>query len=90
MNRRPFPLLAVTATARKGYIDPCRNVIEKATVEDIIEKLGLNLTSSEVVLTSPERPELEFGVEYIALLCPNCPATSMRGPGEVRCEQCYL
>jgi superfamily II DNA helicase RecQ/superfamily I DNA/RNA helicase/tetratricopeptide (TPR) repeat protein len=88
-DKRPFPLLAVTATARKGYVDYGRNVIEKATVEDIIEKLGLHLTSSEVVLTSPERPELEFRAEHIVLLCPNCHAPSMRGPGEVRCEQCH-
>src|ERR1700738_1962717 len=34
--------------------------------------VGLRLTPHEVKLTSPERLELEFRVEHIALPCPNC------------------
>jgi len=83
-RKRAFPLLALTATARKGYMA----TDEKSTIEDIIEKLDLNLKSSDIKLTSPERPELELRVELIGLPCPNCRRLSLDGPGEVRCQNC--
>ncbi len=86
--KRSFPLLALTATARKGYMDSGKGNSEKGTIEDIVEKLGLQLTSEEVKLTSPERPELEFRVEPIMSQCPACCQALEIEIGEVQCPSC--
>lgn len=88
-RKRSFPLLALTATARKGYVAPDRSALEKATVEDIIEKLDLHLTAGDVNLTSPERSELEFRVEHLAVSCQSCHHPIRQRLGEGVCENCH-
>ena len=64
---RQFPILALTATARKGYIDleEYERSDQTSTLHDIIDKLKLNLREEEAVIASPQRNELEFHVEHI-------------------------
>jgi superfamily II DNA helicase RecQ/superfamily I DNA/RNA helicase len=73
---REFPILALTATARKGYQDPHdqQRSDQASTVTDIIEKLGLRIKVDEVVMSSAIRKELEFHFEAItpAYSCPKC------------------
>ncbi len=75
-RRRDFPILALTATARRGYKDAqdTGQSDQASTVSDIIEKLGLRIGEDEVVLSSAIRPELEFHFEYIVptQVCPKC------------------
>ncbi len=80
-NQKP-PMLALTATARKGYKS------EKSTIEDIIEKLGLHIAEDDVVMTSPERQELEFHVEQIITHCPTCNHALEMKIGTVKCLSC--
>ena len=78
-RNREFPIIALTATARRGYKDS-HNVVQpdqESTVTDIIEKLGLRISEDEVVLSSAIRPELEFHFDYITPMqsCPKCKHT---------------
>lgn len=40
-QKRTFPIIALTATARKGYTDSATGTREQGTVQEIIENLGL-------------------------------------------------
>jgi superfamily II DNA helicase RecQ/superfamily I DNA/RNA helicase/DNA polymerase III epsilon subunit-like protein len=91
--KRSFPILALTATARKGYIDPQEpeRPDKASTVRDIIEKLRLNIREEEAILASPQRDELEFRVEHIAPHLPTCRcggAFELR-TGKVVCQACH-
>jgi len=78
-RKREFPIIALTATARKGYQDRHKEVQpdQASTVTDIIEKLGLRISEEEIVLSSVIRPELEFHFDYITpqQRCPKCKHT---------------
>jgi len=83
-TKRSFPILALTATARKGYEDQKHERSDQAsTVQDIIEKLGLKIPKEEIIIASPERKELEFRVEQIVLhpLKCKCGGTFELGTG---------
>ena len=75
-QKRAFPILALTATARKGYKAKQSGELsdQASTVGDIIEKLELNIREDEIVMSSAIRPELAFHFEYIAptYSCPKC------------------
>jgi len=77
-GQRNFPLLALTATARKGYRNPDGGYREPSTIQDIINNLGLRksvftpLTEDDVIINSPERRELKFYIEPIAFSCSQC------------------
>jgi superfamily II DNA helicase RecQ/superfamily I DNA/RNA helicase/DNA polymerase III epsilon subunit-like protein len=75
-QRREFPILALTATARKGYRDVQNEEQsdQASTVTDILEKLGLRISENEVVLSSAIRPELDFHFAYVTPVytCPRC------------------
>src|SRR5258708_26076029 len=75
-QRREFPILALTATARKGYRDSQNEEQsdQASTVTDILEKLGLRISEDEVVLSSAVRPELDFHFEYVipVYTCTKC------------------
>jgi len=91
-QKRAFPILALTATARKGYKDPRDDALsdQASTVTDIIEKLGLRLSEDEVVLSSAIRPELEFHFAYITPTrrCPRCNHTYEYQIEMGTCPQC--
>ncbi len=77
-QKRAFPILALTATARKGYKAKQSGELsdQASTVGDIIEKLELNIREDEIVMSSAIRPELAFHFEYIAPdSCPKCKHT---------------
>lgn len=73
-QKREFPILALTATARKGYAGEKDGTLpdKTSTVADITAKLGLDLKEGGVIITSPERAELEFRVEQIELPQQQC------------------
>lgn len=75
-QKREFPILALTATARKGYKDAYdqERSDRASTVEDIIKKLELVVGEDEVILSSTKRSELAFLFEYITptYTCPKC------------------
>jgi superfamily II DNA helicase RecQ/superfamily I DNA/RNA helicase len=76
-KQRPFPILALTATARQGYRD--QNDQERSdqtsTVQDIIKQLELGIQEQDAIITSPVRAELKFrvvNIELGALPCGKC------------------
>lgn len=73
---RDFPILALTATARKGYKGTNEGEMSDraSTVDDIIEKLGLEIREDEIVMSSSIRDELNFQFEYITYeeRCQHC------------------
>jgi len=78
-RHREFPIIALTATARKGYKDS-HNVVQPdqaSTITDIRKKLGLRISEDEVILSSAIRPELEFHFDYTTPIqrCPKCKHT---------------
>ena len=89
-TNRSFPILALTATARQGYIDQKTEHSDQAsTVQDIIDKLKLN--KAGVITASPERKELVFRVERIVphpFKC-KCGGTFELGTGKVICQACH-
>ena len=90
---RRFPLLALTATARKGHKDAHNdaNSDRASTVQDIVSKLGLNIDEDGAVMTSPEREELEFQVEPVTpqpLQCRTCREKLEPRAGEATCPVC--
>lgn len=85
---RSFPMIALTATARRGYEDPSTGLIEQGTVQDIVENLGLRLTSTDAHITSPDRPELKFSVEQIAVPCTYCQYPLHSVKNEIKCPSC--
>ncbi len=89
-RQRSFPALALTATARIGHREHVNDSLsnEVSTVRDIIEKLGLQILEDEVVMTSPERPELIFRVEHVTPRCPDCSSALEMGTGMVKCSSC--
>lgn len=87
-QKRTFPIIALTATARKGYIDSATGTIEQGTVQEIIENLGLLINPATVKVASLERPELEFSVERITLPCPHCQFQFAIDVESVRCPSC--
>jgi superfamily II DNA helicase RecQ/superfamily I DNA/RNA helicase/tetratricopeptide (TPR) repeat protein len=93
--KRSFPLLALTATARKGHASA--NYHEQSTILDIIDQLGLQkdgklLGEDDVQPVSPERTELLFKVIRIAVLCPKCKKTYLTEPANATpvCPQCGI
>src|SRR5260221_7566802 len=91
-QKREFPILALTATARKGYKDHQNESLsdQASTVDDIIEKLGLHLSEDEVVISSAIRDELEFHFEYITPIhhCSKCSLTYEYQLEIGACPQC--
>lgn len=86
-GRRPFPIIALTATARQRH-----TADETSTVEDIIARLGLAVGDDHerVIVTPPQRPELHFGVipVRVALPCPVCQREMQIRDGQPYCQQC--
>ena len=87
-QKRIFPIIALTATARKGYRDSTTGAIEQGTVEEIIENLGLRLNGAQLKIPSIERSELEYGVEQITLPCLHCRYPLPMVVGQVKCPLC--
>ncbi|HVB23446.1 MAG TPA: DEAD/DEAH box helicase [Ktedonobacteraceae bacterium] len=91
-GERDFPILALTATARKGYEDPQGQARsdQASTIQDIVEKLNLKMKIEEAKITSPQREQLQFEVEPI-IPAPrhcSCGAVIEVKQGDVRCSQC--
>jgi RecQ family ATP-dependent DNA helicase len=89
-TKRSFPILALTATARKGYRDPQEPTRsdQTSTIEDIINKL--NMHEAKTIIASPQRNELEFRVEQIVphpLKC-KCGEVLEFKAGKVKCPGC--
>lgn len=87
-QKRTFPIIALTATARKGYMDSATGTSEQGTVQEIIENLGLQTKGDDVKVTSMERPELEYCVERITLPCSHCQFHFAIGVESVKCPSC--
>src|SRR5260370_4077414 len=83
-QKRSFPIIALTATARKSYRDSTTGTIEQGTVEEIIENLGLRLNGAQVKIPSIERSELEYSVEQITLPCLHCQYPLPMNVGQVK------
>ena len=90
---RQFPILALTATARKGYIDleEYERSDQTSTLHDIIEKLKLNMREEEAVIASPQRNELEFHVEHIVPPPQKCKCGEVLELkiGQLKCPTCH-
>ncbi len=92
-QRRTFPILALTATARKAFEDPedDERSDQASTVRDIITKLDLSIGEADAIMAPTGRPELEFRVERIEprpLQCPYCRGQIEARAGEAKCPSC--
>jgi superfamily II DNA helicase RecQ/superfamily I DNA/RNA helicase/DNA polymerase III epsilon subunit-like protein len=91
-GQRHFPILALTATARKGFVDAdeASHSDQRSTIKDIIEKLDLHVMEQQTVITSPQRSELEFLVEQVGPEPQKCTCGEMIGLkiGKVKCKKC--
>ncbi|GCF11820.1 hypothetical protein KDI_53840 [Dictyobacter arantiisoli] len=91
-QQRDFPILALTATARKGYKDANNGELsdQASTVYDIIDKLGLRIREDEIVMSSSIRDELAFHFEYIAYekKCLHCNQSYTYYQGMKKCPAC--
>jgi superfamily II DNA helicase RecQ/superfamily I DNA/RNA helicase len=90
---REFPILALTATARKTYEDRTGASESDAvsTVQDIVQKLGLRIAEDQVIMASTERSELDYEVIPIRpgpIQCPRCQATLDPVVGWTVCVAC--
>ena len=91
-GERQFPILALTATARKGYKDAQDEKLSDrtSTICDIIGKLHLKIGEQDAIITSPQRKELAFYVEQIippSRIC-KCGGTLQLQANKVTCQQC--
>ena len=87
-QKRTFPIIALTATARKGYMDSATGTREQGTIQEIIENLGLQTMGDDVKVTSLKRPELEYCVERVTLPCPYCQFHFAIGVESLKCPSC--
>ena len=94
---RKFPILALTATARKKYVPsqdttnlPTRqkDADQASTISDIIEKLKLGIREEQAIITSPQRNELAFRVEHIATPPCSCGGMLVFEHGKAACQTC--
>lgn len=88
---RNFPILALTATARKGYTSSSKqeDSDQTSTIKDIIKQLNLRIVKEEqAIITSPQRSELEFRIEHITLPPCSCGGMIMFKSGKAICQKC--
>lgn len=89
-GQRTFPILALTATARKGHISSSlqEDSDQTSTIEDIIKQLKLRIKEEQAIIISLERRELEFRVEQIETPPCTCGGIITFKNGKAVCQKC--
>ncbi len=89
-TERSFPILALTATARKGYTSSSQkeDSDQTSTIEDIIKQLNLRIKEEQAIITSPERSELDFRVEQFTTPPCSCSGVITFKNGKGVCQKC--
>lgn len=92
-EKRTFPILALTATARQAYKDKNSDNADgsdkTSTVQDIIKKLELGIAERDAIITSSEREELDVCVEPIPLaIACSCGTKVEFTTSKILCHNC--